>query len=97
MIFDTTGYTVASEVTSGATFDASDLKTNDALALAAGVVGAGVIGTGLVIGTYAAPVPMIGGALIATGLGVAAGTLDLDGDSETPTVSTEMAPSDPTA
>ena len=69
----------------GALPDASDLKRNDALALAAGVVGVGVIGTGLVIGTYAAPAPMIGGALVATALGVAAGTLD-DGDADAETV-----------
>ena len=81
MIFDKSQAIASStQDTTGAVIDASDLKANDALALGAGVVAAGVIGTGLVIGTYAAPVPMIGGALIATGLGVAAGVIDADGE-----------------
>ena len=81
MFVDDSAFTASSvETTCGLGVEVN--STNDTLAIAAGVVGAGVLGTGLVIGTYAAPAPMIGGALLATGLGIAAGTLNLDEKSD---------------
>ena len=74
----TTPSTETPETLSGAALnmDFENFSKNDAMALGSVVVGAGVVGTSLLIAAYAAPAPIIGGAAIGVGLGIASSLVE---------------------
>ena len=76
----------------GAALDIKDVTASEAMLVGSGVIGAGVLGTALIIATYAAPAPVIGGTALALGLGVGSTFVGADDESTPAAVKTEAKP-----
>ena len=79
-INDRNAITITADKPVGAAMDFSEVNQTEALMIASGVVGAGVLGTSLMVAAYVAPLPIIGGTVVALGCVTAATMLGNEDD-----------------